>query len=82
MVVITPSSTVNETSTFNISCSASTSDSLTYSWTKDGKSYGSSSPEITISSAKRTDTGNYVCTVTSTFGTKRSIQKKITVNCK
>ena len=82
IVAMTPSSNVSESSTLILTCLATGSSFLTYSWTKDGKDYGYSSSQLIISKTLRTDAGYYMCTVSSDFGTKRSYAKKITINCK
>ena len=82
IVAMTPSTNVNESSTLILTCSANGSSFMTYSWTKDGKDYGSSSSQLIILNTSRTDAGYYMCTVSSDFGTKRSYAKKITISCK
>ena len=82
VVVVTPSTTVNESSPLTFTCSSIGSGSLAYTWTKDGKSHRSSTSQISIVSASRGDAGNYMCTVTNNFGAKHSTVYKIVVNCK
>ena len=81
-VTVTPSSVVDEATAVNLSCSATASGNITYSWKKDGQSYNSSSRIFSIANGSNIDSGSYVCIVSTELGTKYSTALQVYFRCK